>query len=206
MVSHSLLFYSLYPHFSRHSCLVNDTMCVLALSGIALMILTNEIYFTTLPHQQTSITWFIKLIITLSTIALICLIVYYHYLDMLLFSVNKSLQYWYIALTRPRVTQIIVEIIICAIHPFPHPFPHYNYLPSQLPHDKSTDSVPATIPLSFIPIDVALGLPSKHRLTLLLLVHRYSCSVCSVVLVVSYSDISFTLSSRFVVAIDRLSQ
>ncbi|CAF1252990.1 unnamed protein product [Adineta ricciae] len=148
-------------------CLVNDIMCVLALSGIALMILTNEIYFTTLPHHQTSITWFIKLIITLSTITLICLIVYYHYLDMLLFSVNKSLQYWYVALTRPRVTQIIVEIIICAIHPFPHSFSHYNYLPSQLTHDKSTDPVPATIPLSFIPIDVALGLPMFARLYLL---------------------------------------
>nr|ACD54734.1 small conductance calcium-activated potassium channel-like protein [Adineta vaga] len=147
--------------------LVNDIMCFIALLGIVLMIWENELTFVSSDHLETNMTWSIKLIITLSTIVLIALIIYYHYLDMVLFSVNKSLQYWYVALTRSRFILIIIEILICAIHPFPRGFLNNYESVSNLNNITATLSPSGTIPLSFIPIDVALGLPMFARLYLL---------------------------------------
>ena len=137
-------------------------MCLIALSGIALMILANELSFTSLDHHEKNINWFIKLIITLSTTILILLIIYYHYLNMLLYSVNNSLQYWYVAVTRSKMIQIIIEIFICAIHPFPRGFLNQYEFVSKFNDVKLTISPSGIISLSFIPLDVALGLPSKR--------------------------------------------
>ncbi|UJR17545.1 hypothetical protein I4U23_004441 [Adineta vaga] len=147
--------------------IVNDIMCFIALLGIVLMIWENELTFVSSDHLETNMTWSIKLIITLSTIVLIALIIYYHYLDMVLFSLNKSLQYWYVALTRSRFILIIIEILICAIHPFPRGFLNNYESVSNLNNITATLSPSGTIPLSFIPIDVALGLPMFARLYLL---------------------------------------
>jgi hypothetical protein len=136
-------------------------MCLIALPGIALMIVTNELTFASLDHHETNVTWFLKLIMTISTIVLISLLIYYHYLDMVLYSVNNSLQYWYVGLTASQITQIIIEVLICAIHPFPRGFPDYNQLGLKQNNVNSTVFVSGKIPLSFISTDVVLGLPSK---------------------------------------------
>jgi len=139
------------------SSLVNDIMCFIGLLGIVLMILENELTFVSFEHRETCSTWFIKLIITFSTVILIGLIVFYHYLNLKLFCVNNGIQYWYVALTCTKTIQIIVEILICAIHPVPRGL--------SAPHDlndvNSTIFTSNPIPSSFLPIDVALGLPSR---------------------------------------------
>ncbi len=87
----------------------------------------------------------IKLIITISTIALICLVIVFHYLHLKLYATQNSLEHWRVGLNIKRISVIIFEILICAIHPIPRSFPQ-NY------HRSS------------ITIDVVFGLPSKFFL------------------------------------------
>ena len=103
----------------RCSSLVNDIMCFIAVPGIILMIIENELTFVSFDHRETNMTFLLKLIITISTIALLGLIIYYHYLNLKLFCVNNCIQHWYIALTPKRLIQIIAEISICLIQSFP---------------------------------------------------------------------------------------
>ena len=100
------------------SSLVNDIMCFIAVPGIIFMIIENELTFVSFDHCETYMTFLLKLINTISTIALLGLIIYYHYLNLKLFCVNSCIQHWYIALTPKRLIQIIAEISICLIHPF----------------------------------------------------------------------------------------
>ena len=126
------------------------------------MIIVNEITFSSPNHHDTRSTILIKWIITFSTLALIILICYYHYLSMRLYCVNNAIQHWYVALSYARIMQIIVEIFICIIHPVPHTsFTNYNMTGDALNAGNSTVGVSTSVPLSYIPIDVALGLPSK---------------------------------------------
>ena len=139
------------------SSLVNDIMCFIAVPGIILMIIENELTFVSFDHRETYMTFLLKLIITISTIALLGLIIYYHYLNLKLFCVNNCIQHWYIALTPKRLIQIIAEISICLIHPFP-----VNFLLTTIGTSHG-----APISFSFIPLGVALGLPSKYESCLL---------------------------------------
>jgi hypothetical protein len=54
---------------------------------------------------------------------------------------------------------MIVEILICAIHPIPRSYPHTD--PEKINSDAS-ESNPYS--LSYTAIDVGLGLPSKYYL------------------------------------------
>jgi len=125
-------------------------MFFLGLFGIILMIINSEITFAIGGDRDTIANWCIKLTITISTFILISLIIYYHKLDLNLYSITNSVNDWRIGLTGKRILLIIFEILICLIHPIPKYF--YAYWSS----DK-TDS----IPLTYISLDVALGLPSK---------------------------------------------
>ena len=141
---------------------VNDVVCFIALSGIVLMIVENEITFRSFNYHETYITSLIKLIITISTIILVSLIIYYHYQNAKLYCVNNSIQNWYVSLTRAKIIQIIVEILICSIHPFPREFSLYHDLKSEMNNVNSTVSLSEPVARSFVPTDVTLGLPSKY--------------------------------------------
>ena len=119
------------------------------------MIYANELTFTRVNHNDTQISWSIKIIITITTIFLILLLVYYHYLDLKLYSIQNSFPTLCIALTKTKFGWIIFEILICAIHPIPRSYPLND------PEEFRTN---ATYPhsLSQISIDVLLGLPSKY--------------------------------------------
>ena len=148
----------------RCSSLVSDITCFIGLSGIVLMVVENELTFVSFDHHETYVTYLIKLMITISTIALVGLIIYYHYLSLKFFCVNNSIQHWYIALTPRRLIQIVVEICICLVHPVPRGFSP-NYQPQDpLNANLSMTLTTATpISLSFITLDIALGLPSKDE-------------------------------------------
>ena len=138
-------------------------MCFIGLSGIVLMVVENELTFVSFDHRETYTTHMIKLLITISTIGLLGLIIYYHYLSLKYFCVNNAIHHWYIALTPKRLVQIAIEILICVIHPFPRGLSPGYHPPNSLDNSNlnSTVMTPASISLSFIPLDVALGLPSK---------------------------------------------
>jgi hypothetical protein len=130
-------------------------MCTLGLLGILLMIIENEITFINLYEKETIYSWFIKLIITITTLVLVGLVFYYHHLDLNLYSVNNSLDNWRVGLTTAKVFLILFEVFICIIHPVPRSFPRHW----KIKYQNLTRSDP--IPLSYISLDVAFGLPSK---------------------------------------------
>jgi hypothetical protein len=128
-------------------------MCFLGVFGIILMIINNEVTFATGDDVDTAVNWFLKLTITVSTIILIGLIIYYHKLDLNFYSVKNSVDDWRIGLTGKKICLIIIEILICCVHPIPRYFhPDWTLNPTT-----------GSIPFSYISFDVALGLPSKSK-------------------------------------------
>lgn len=128
------------------------------------MIIENEITFTQKDHHDTISSWFLKLIITISTIFLIGLVLYYHYYEICLYCVNNSVEHWRVGLTSRKMILITLEIVICAIHPIPLRFPYDQYSENERNPINSTGidrNTLTPISLTYVPTDVLLGLPSK---------------------------------------------
>jgi hypothetical protein len=139
-------------------------MCFLGLLGMILMVAENEITFIGTNNKDTIISWFMKLIITISTVFLVGFIVYYHRLSLTLYSIQNSIDHWRVGLTANKLFFILLELFICAIHPMPRSFPHHLTWQHEEIHFNSTLSntyTPTSVSQSYIAIDVALGLPSK---------------------------------------------
>jgi potassium intermediate/small conductance calcium-activated channel subfamily N len=134
-------------------------MCFLGILGIVLMVIENEINFTRVQDKDTKASWFIKLIITITTGILLVLILYYHHIDMSLYYLRNSLEGWRVELRTTKILQMTIEILICAIHPVPRSYPQTD--PEKINSDAS-ESNPYS--LSYTAIDVGLGLPSKYYL------------------------------------------
>ncbi|CAF1534095.1 unnamed protein product, partial [Adineta steineri] len=79
--------------------LISDIMCFLGLLGIILMIINNEIIFLNIYDKSKYICWFIKLIITITTIILVVLVFYFRRLELDLYAINNSFNHWRIGLT-----------------------------------------------------------------------------------------------------------
>jgi len=133
-------------------------MCAFGLFGIVLMIFENEFYFQNFTHKLTMLSFVIRSTMTISTIVLLTCIVYYKYVNLKLFTINNSLNSIRIGLTRKQWFVIILELIICSIHPFPRFFPSFSESETIL--NTSIRSQP--VKLTDIDIDVALGIPSKY--------------------------------------------
>jgi len=128
-------------------------MTFLAIFSIILIIIENQLTFNCLDNNDTKASWYIKLIISFSTILLIVLILYYHHLYMKLYSYRNLLNDWRLLLTFTKIFRILVEILICLIYPVPRSYPFIDR--------QKLDSNSINYSLSYIVIDVALSLPSK---------------------------------------------
>ena len=120
------------------------------------MIIANELTFDRVDDQDTKGSWWCKSVISISTMILLVLIGYYHYLDLKLYSNQNSLHDHRVGLTNTRLCFIVIEFLICAVHPMPRAYPYTD--PPKI-DVNTTDIIPH--PLSYTPIDVGLGLPSK---------------------------------------------
>lgn len=151
------LFFIINPfRFFFNSVRVTDTMSFLVILSIILMIIANELTFIHIDDIETRTSWFIKLFISISTMILLILIIYYHYLDLKLFSNHNTLKHSRVGLTNIKICLIILELIICAIHPMPRSYP-------DLMSSKLTEDISESHPFSYIGIDVALSLPSMFE-------------------------------------------
>lgn len=131
------------------SCFITHIMCFLGLSGLVLMMIENELTFRSIEHQQAWLSSLIKITISITTMILVILVIYYNRLDLEMYAVNNSLGNWRVGLTGKKIFMIALELFICSIHPFP---PYQTSYHSTRMHP---------IPLSYIERDVALGLPSE---------------------------------------------
>ncbi|CAF1427192.1 unnamed protein product [Rotaria sordida] len=149
----------------KQLCFVTDIMCFLGILGIILMIIESEITFSQVNDNDTILTWSLKIVISFSTIVLIGFVFQYHHLDLSLYAVNNSIEDYRVTLTNRKIFLILLEVLICAIHPIPRSIPYYLKALLKNPDSNSSTSTPYT--LSHIDIDVALGLPMFARVYLL---------------------------------------
>ena len=149
-------------------------MSALGLLGIILMIAANELTFNRQDNRDSVASWFIKLMISISTAILLALVLYYHRLDLKLYCAQNALHDWRVGLTVKKIFFIVSELIICAIHPMPRAYPSADDFP--IIGDKP--------PLEYTSVDVALGFPSKSFCFSVYLVANqeswYVCFYCSV--------------------------
>ena len=115
------------------------------------MIIENEQTFHNGDNNDTKASWFIKLIISITTVILLGLIICYHYLDLKFYMNQNSFQSWHVGLTLKRICLIVIELIICAVHPMPRSYPH-----------SSSEEIVAKS-YSYTAVDVGLGIPSKFQ-------------------------------------------
>lgn len=92
---------------------------VLALLGIILMVIHTELIPAAICE------WFVYLFlmkcsITISTIVLLILIITFHVKEIQLFMNDNSLVDWRTAVNAKKAACILLEIAVCAIHPFPY--------------------------------------------------------------------------------------
>ncbi|CAF1235129.1 unnamed protein product [Rotaria sordida] len=140
-------------------------MCILGILGIILMIIENELTFSQIDNNDTISSWSIKIVISLSTAVLIGFIFQYHHLDLSLYAVNNSIEDYRIAITSKKIFLILLEILVCAVHPMPRSFPRHSN-PS-VENINSNSSISTPYPVSYISVDFALGLLMFGRVYLL---------------------------------------
>ncbi|CAF4767376.1 unnamed protein product [Rotaria sp. Silwood2] len=143
--------------------LLSDITCFVAILGIVLMIIANELTFKQIENKDTVATWSIRLTITISTAILIVLILIYHRLDLSLYCIDHSFDDWRVGLTNKRIFQIVLEVVICGVHPVPRSFP--NYEQAIIETSDSTSTEPTPYPYSHVDIDVALGIPREYSVS-----------------------------------------
>ena len=147
--------------------IVNDFACLFGLLGIILMVIVNEINFTKVHDADNVGSWVLKLCISGSTLVLLILIFLYHQFALQLQCNQNGLADWRIGLTRGKVFNIIIELVICVVHPFPR----------EIKDDET--SVPSSpYPLSYTSIDVGLGIPSELLSIIFWLIEDLSLIKC----------------------------
>jgi hypothetical protein len=135
-------------------------MCFFGIVGIILMVIENELTFHQATITDTKTSWFLKLIIRISTAMLLALICYYHCLDLKLYATQNSLENWGIGLTKTKFCLIVAELLICAVHPMPRSYVNANAEQIALNSTLSNATLSEPNPLSYTDVDVGLGIPS----------------------------------------------
>ncbi|CAF1246543.1 unnamed protein product [Rotaria sordida] len=129
------------------------------------MIIENELTFSQIDNNDTISSWSIKIVISLSTAVLIGFIFQYHHLDLSLYAVNNSIEDYRIAITSKKIFLIVLEILVCAVHPMPRSFPRHSHPSVENINSNSSISTPYSV--SYISVDFALGLLMFGRVYLL---------------------------------------
>ncbi|UJR24383.1 hypothetical protein I4U23_005760, partial [Adineta vaga] len=138
---------------------ISIIMCFLGLFGIILMIINNEMIFLNISNKKLNICWFIKLLITITTIILVGFVFYYRRLDLDLYAINNSLNHWRVGLTTTKICLTLFEALICLIHPISLTKPFITNIQNTTKFNSTSQNQ--------ITLDVALGLPMFARLYLI---------------------------------------
>jgi len=102
-------------HYRRKR--LNDSMCFIALFGILLMIIDTELR---LNQINLKLMILIRLLIGISTLFLVIFVLYYHILDIRLYTINNHIADWRVTLNIRTILIILCEMFVCSIHPFPY--------------------------------------------------------------------------------------
>lgn len=164
---------------------ISDYALTFALVGILFMKIKNELSAALYYDKSSVYSYGIKTIITVTTTLLIGLIIAYHALEVQLFMIDNCADDWRIAMTLKRIGQILLEVIICIIHPYPSE-QYFTWTTRLNNHGGRLVSTQ-------VPLDVVLSLPMFFRLYL----------ICRVMLL--HSKLFTDASSRSIGALNRIS-
>ncbi|KAL9878048.1 small conductance calcium-activated potassium channel protein isoform X8 [Glossina fuscipes] len=165
---------------------ISDYALVMGMFGIIVMVIENELSSAGVYTKASFYSTALKTLISVSTVILLGLIIAYHALEVQvrLFMIDNCADDWRIAMTWQRISQIGLELFICAIHPIPGEY--YFQWTTKLANKNKT------IGTEMVPYDVALSLPMFLRLYL----------ICRVMLL--HSKLFTDASSRSIGALNRI--
>lgn len=164
---------------------ISDYALTFALIGILFMIVENELSAALYYDKSSVYSHAIKTVISVATVLLLALIGAYHALEVQLFMIDNCADDWRIAMTLKRIGQIILELLICVIHPIPYEL-YFTWTTRLNNHGGRLVSTQ-------VPLDVVLSLPMFLRLYL----------ICRVMLL--HSKLFTDASSRSIGALNRIS-
>jgi len=164
---------------------ISDYALTFALIGILFMIIENELSAALYYDKSSVHSHAIKTIISVTTVLLLALIGAYHALEVQLFMIDNCADDWRIAMTFKRIGQILLELVICVIHPIPYEL-YFTWTTRLNNHGGRLVSTQ-------VPLDVVLSLPMFFRLYL----------ICRVMLL--HSKLFTDASSRSIGALNRIS-
>ncbi|XP_065165962.1 small conductance calcium-activated potassium channel protein isoform X2 [Atheta coriaria] len=163
---------------------ISDYALVMGMFGIIVMVIENELSSAGVYRKEEFYSIALKTLISVSTVILLGLIVAYHALEVQLFMIDNCADDWRIAMTWQRISQISMELLICAVHPIPG---HYKFVWTTRLANKSGGTG-----VKCVPYDVPLSLPMFLRLYL----------ICRVMLL--HSKLFTDASSRSIGALNRI--
>ncbi|XP_051964864.1 small conductance calcium-activated potassium channel protein 2-like isoform X1 [Xyrauchen texanus] len=97
---------------------LSDYALIFGMFGIVVMVTETELSWGVYT-KESSYSFALKCLISLSTVILLCLIIMYHAREIHLFMVDNGADDWRIAMTYERIFFIMLELLVCAIHPIP---------------------------------------------------------------------------------------
>ncbi|XP_014115373.1 PREDICTED: small conductance calcium-activated potassium channel protein 1 [Pseudopodoces humilis] len=97
---------------------LSDYALIFGMFGIVVMVTETELSWGVYT-KESSYSFALKCLISLSTLILLGLIVMYHAREIQLFMVDNGADDWRIAMTYERIFFISLELLVCAIHPIP---------------------------------------------------------------------------------------
>jgi potassium intermediate/small conductance calcium-activated channel subfamily N len=163
---------------------ISDYALIMGMFGILVMISENELSSAGVYSKGDFPSTALKTLISVSTLVLLGLIIAYHSLEVQLFMIDNCADDWRIAMTWQRITQIGMELVICAVHPIPGEY-YFLWTTKLSNHGGKIGS-------QWVPVDVTLSLPMFLRLYL----------ICRVMLL--HSKLFTDASSRSIGALNRI--
>ncbi|CAN9500953.1 unnamed protein product [Ophioblennius macclurei] len=97
---------------------LSDYALVCGMFGIIVMVIETELS-RGVYNKESLYSYILKGLISLSTAILLVLIVMYHAREIQLFMVDNGADDWRIAMTFQRILFVVLELLVCAIHPIP---------------------------------------------------------------------------------------
>lgn len=106
-------------HLMKTRKVVVDFVCALALIGIILMMIETELFIYQYTDKSDILSETLKVCISISTAFLLIGICYNYYVELRIRALDAGVKDWTAVIKSSTVLCLSIELIICAIHPFP---------------------------------------------------------------------------------------
>lgn len=125
-----------------------DIQFTLALTGILLMIIETELFIADHIKKGDTVSFYIKLSISISTLFLLAAIIVGYYINAQVKLVDNGVKSWLSVMTTSTWCALGLELFVCCIHPFPGDIKSKYFSPSGTNRMVSIDAVASILMLT----------------------------------------------------------